>query len=391
MRIGMLVNNLEVSGGYQKLVIRLAQQLQNFGHTVVVYTPKLDKNNCYPNDISTITTVTIPPDKGNMTPVAAYTELIKKVDPTLDAFIIHDELSLLGIALLPSAATRNIVWMLNNQLPEKLRLYWPEARSVYTHTVGPLSVKLRETKKAVDRVKLFRLGLNRVKTFATYDEFNKQLVERTLGKKDVVVVAAGADLERFKVYAKKRLFKTKKTYNILSVGVVFPHRRYEDLIRATALLLGRGLSVKTTVVGRQDLSPEYFNELKSLVTELNITKQVVFKHYVSDDEMVRLYTDSDVFVFINDGFTWGISVFEAVAAGIPCVITDNIGAADLIESGKTGWKVPPQDPEAVSIAVGEILHNRPLAAEISSSATTQVGDYVSWKNYTKRMLKLLDR
>lgn len=391
MKIGMLVNNLEVSGGYQKLVIRLAQQLQNFGHEVIVYTPKLDKMNCYPNDISTIKTVTLPAAQGNATPVEAYAALVKKIDPVLDAIIIHDELSLLGIALLPATITRNVVWMLNNQLPEKLRLYWPEASSVYKHTVGPLSVKLRETKKALRRVRLFRRGLSRVRIFATYDDFNKQLVERIPGNKNVAVVAAGADLERFKVYAKKRQFKPKKVYDILSVGVVFPHRRYEDLIRATVLLLEKGVSVRTTIVGRQDLSPEYFDELQALTEELGVTRQVVFKHYVSDDEMVRLYTDSDVFVFINDGFTWGISVFEAVAAGIPCVITNNIGAADLIESGKTGWKVPPRSPESVARAVDEIIQNRPLAAKVSAQATTDVGDYVSWKNYTKRMINLLEQ
>jgi glycosyltransferase involved in cell wall biosynthesis len=390
MKLAMLVNNLEVSGGYQKLVIRLAQELQKQGHAVIVYTPKVDAANCYPKDIKTIDIVSLDKEQASTTPLEAYSHLVKKVDAEVEAVIIHDELSLLGVALLKLPAYCKVVWMLNNQLPENLKKYKTEIVNVHRQTVGPQKVKLIEARKAAQRVKMLRRGLRRVDVFATYDEFNKNLVNKVLGRKQAVVVSAGADLERFKAYAKTRTFKAKVSYTVLSVGVLFRHRRYEDLITAIGILSQKRQDVKAIIVGRQDLAPEYFQSLEKLSRELGVDQLVELKNYVTDEEMVQLYKNSDAFAFINDGFTWGISVFEAVAAHLPVVITNNIGAADLVKAGQTGWVVNPQSPDEVARVIEHIVDNPAEAQVIAERADTELSAFVSWEAYTKRMLHLIE-
>lgn len=105
--------------------------------------------------------------------------------------------------------------------------------------------------------------------------------------------------------------------------------------------------------------------------------------------MTQLYKKSDAFLFINDGFTWGISVFEAVAAGLPVIITDNIGAADLVENNKTGWVVAPRAPKEVAKAIKEIVTNRSKAQKIAEKASRDLATFVSWDAYTKRMVNLI--
>lgn len=388
MKIAMFVNNLEVSGGYQKLVIRLAQNLERLGHSVVVYTPKLDIKNCYPKDINKIKVVSIEKEYSDLTPAETYKHLVEKVRLPVDGLIIHDELSLLGVALLPEPLPKRIIWMLNNQLPEDLKKYKKEMAGVYRQTIGTTKSKLREAKKAHKRIQLINKGLRRTNLFVTYDSFNKDLVNRILGR-EAQIVYAGADLEEFRKYSKTRNFEEKKIYTVLSVGVLFPHRRYEDLIKAMAILVKKDKKVKAVIVGRQDLSPDYYKKLQALVAKLNLKKHIEFKNYVTDAEMIDLYKDSDVFAFINDGFTWGISVFEAVAAKLPVIITSNIGAVDLIENCKTGWVVSPQAPGEVAGAISAIIDDRVQAKKIADKAYTDITGIVSWDAYTKRMLDLL--
>jgi glycosyltransferase involved in cell wall biosynthesis len=388
MNIAMFVNNLEVSGGYQKLVIRLAQNLERLGHSVVVYTPRLDLKNCYPKDINRIKVVSIKKQFSDITPVESYAHLLEKVMLPVDALIIHDELSLLGVAMLPEPLPKKIIWMLNNQLPEDLKKYKKEMASVYRQTIGTTKSKLLETKKAHRRVQLIRKGLQRINLFVTYDSFNKNLVKRILGR-DAQIVYAGADLEEFRKYSKTRTFVEKRSYTVLSVGIVFPHRRYEDLIKAMAILIKQSKNVKAIIIGRQDLSPDYFKSLMALTTKLKLKKYIEFKNYVTGAEMIELYKDSDVFVFVNDGFTWGISVFEAVAAKLPVIITNNIGAVDLIKENQTGWVVSPRAPIEVAEAITEIIDNRELAEKIANKAYSDVTDIVSWEAYAKRMLTLI--
>ena len=388
MKIGMLVNNLEVSGGYQKLVIRLSQNLKKLGHSVVIFTPKLNAEKCYPNDIKDLAIVTISKRFADVTPVESYAELSKKIDSSFDSFIIHDELSLIGIGIM-AEPPKTVVWMLNNQLPENLGKYMPEVKSVYKQTIGSLSTKIKEIHKAIDRVMLMRKGLRRTSKLVTYDEFNKQLVKKMLGR-DAQNIYAGADLEQFKEFAKQRDFKKKPSYTVLSVGVVFPHRRYEDLIRAAALLVKAGVTnTKITIVGRQDLSPDYFAELEDLARQLHVERHVRFINYVTDQEMIRLYRDSDIFAFINDGFTWGISVFEAVAAKLPVIITDNIGAVDLIKDRVHGRLVKPKSPEDVAAAISDIILDRSNAQAYATAAYQDILKIVSWEAYTQRILQAM--
>ena len=59
MKIGMVVNNLEVSGGYQKLVLMLSFELRKMGHDVIIYTPVLNTKACYPELIKKENTLSI--------------------------------------------------------------------------------------------------------------------------------------------------------------------------------------------------------------------------------------------------------------------------------------------------------------------------------------------
>ncbi|MDB5183173.1 MAG: group 1 glycosyl transferase [Candidatus Saccharibacteria bacterium] len=387
MKIGMLVNNLEVSGGYQKLVIRLAQQLMRLKHEVIVYSPVVDKNQCYPDSIGDLNIVTI--ENGSNKPLSErFRELAQKVAPDTQAIIIHDELSLIAIACLPKTQIKSIVWMLNNQFPEGLGKYKAELTSIAKTKYVSNKDKRTDLINNANRIHLMKKGLRKITSFAVYDSFNGSLVEKHLGKK-ADFVAAGADLDQFIPLSKARKYIEKSEYTILSVGVLFPHRRYEDLILATKLLVDENKPMKTIIVGRQDLSPEYFTLLKNLTKELGVQKHVTFMNYVTDKEMTELYKKSDAFIFINDGFTWGISVFEAVAAGLPCVITDNIGAADLITNRKTGWIVKPQSPREVADAINDIVTDRKHTDSVAKEANKTLAEFVSWSAYTQRMLKLI--
>src|SRR5205085_2789472 len=99
MKIGMVVNNMEISGGYHKLVIRLAQQLERKGHEVITYTLSVDRKKCYPDDINTINIIELNEHekKGSISDQIA--KLANKIAADLDVLIIHDQLSLNIIAL----------------------------------------------------------------------------------------------------------------------------------------------------------------------------------------------------------------------------------------------------------------------------------------------------
>src|SRR5262249_14514313 len=69
-------------------------------------------------------------------------------------------------------------------------------------------------------------------------------------------------------------------------------------------------------------------------------------------------------------FTEGISnsVMEYMAAGRPSVVTDGGGSRELVIDGRTGFLVPPSDPQAMAIKIAALLDRSDLAEEMGLAA-----------------------
>ncbi|RMF32805.1 MAG: glycosyltransferase family 1 protein [Chlorobiota bacterium] len=79
-----------------------------------------------------------------------------------------------------------------------------------------------------------------------------------------------------------------------------------------------------------------------------------FLGYRAGHELAQAYASSDVFVFPSDTETFGNVTLEALASGLPCVVADSPGSADLVRHGMTGFRVRPHDVHAFLSAVEAI-------------------------------------
>jgi len=101
--------------------------------------------------------------------------------------------------------------------------------------------------------------------------------------------------------------------------------------------------------------------LESLAIKLDIKSQVVFHGFKSQDEVLKILNDSDVYVqhsiISNTGDTEGlpISLMEAMALNMPIVSTQHSGIPELIDHRKHGLLVKENDIDAMSQALFDIL------------------------------------
>ncbi|HEX3807648.1 MAG TPA: glycosyltransferase family 4 protein [Gaiellaceae bacterium] len=380
MKVGMLVNELAVSGGYQKLVLRLTRELLELGHEVTLYAVVVDRDRCYPGEWPAVRVVT---PEGHDTDTAARLELGRLIANDLDALIVHDEVSLSALSTFKGDA--RVFWMLNNELawlrhgctPRSLLGSGREA----LRCGGPRALAAAIGQ---ERTRCVARGIARkLDGYGVYDRRNAADVKRHLGR-DATLVYAGADIEAFESLSSRRHPERSTRFSVLSVGVVFPHRRYEDVIDAVAEM-SKIADTELTIVGLQTLAPDYARVLRERVISLGQQEHVHFRDYVSRQELEQLYIDADAFAFVNEGLTWGIAVFEALAAGVPVIISDTVGAVDLVQSGKHGWVVPARDPAGLATALGEIYTNPERARRLTEAARRDLLDLVRWPAYAKRI------
>lgn len=101
-------------------------------------------------------------------------------------------------------------------------------------------------------------------------------------------------------------------------------------------------------------------------------------------DVARRMRESDVLVLPSYEDAYGLVVLEAMASGLPAIVTRNVGTAELIDEGKTGYVVSPGESAPI-VRVLELLRaDRTLGRRVGLAARSNVVTRASWKHYGAR-------
>jgi len=82
---------------------------------------------------------------------------------------------------------------------------------------------------------------------------------------------------------------------------------------------------------------------------------------------------ADMFVMPSFSDPWGLTINEAMAAGLPVITTTNVGAQELIQGN--GFLIPPRNTEALKHALEHLLCNPELRQEMGWRSLEIIKDY----------------
>ncbi|MBC7601881.1 MAG: glycosyltransferase family 4 protein [Ramlibacter sp.] len=130
----------------------------------------------------------------------------------------------------------------------------------------------------------------------------------------------------------------------LYAGKLEPKKRILDLLAALAAMKTTTKPVHLLVVGSGELK----DEALAFVAAHDLP--VTFAGFLNQSEIGKAYACADCLVLPSDfGETWGLVVNEAMASGLPAIVSDRVGCApDLITDGATGFVFPFGDTAALA-------------------------------------------
>lgn len=164
----------------------------------------------------------------------------------------------------------------------------------------------------------------------------------------------------------------------VAVGRYIPLKRYDVLLRlwkemppdAHLLLIGGGPEKET---------------YRALLSELKL-ENVVLEDFHPAAELTQYYRAADLFLHPTSYDVWGLVVNEALASGLPVVVTDTcVAGLELIKDGENGYVVHLGDDGDFMEKTKLILGNDPLRAAMSRSAIETVSDYTVEKMVGSQM------
>jgi glycosyltransferase involved in cell wall biosynthesis len=207
---------------------------------------------------------------------------------------------------------------------------------------------------------------------------------RKYTNKDVDTIAFGIDLERFKQATNDMPGKDR-----LVVGTIrWLEKTYgiDTLIRAFTLLREQrpDLDIELRVVGD---GPER-DRLGRLCRELGVQGAVRFIGYVPPEETWKYHQQMSVFVALSRRESFGVAVLEASACGKPVVASDIGGLREVVVPGFTGFLVPPDSPREAAEAIGRLIENPALRAELGRNGRKWVEEKYDWKKNVQEMIEM---
>jgi phosphatidyl-myo-inositol alpha-mannosyltransferase len=196
---------------------------------------------------------------------------------------------------------------------------------------------------------------------------------------DYKVIPNGVDIGRFERAVPIARWQDG-TKNILFVGRFEPRKGLLPLLKAYRILRKTGCNCRLLVVGG---GPQAKEARRYLATRK--LGGVEFLGRVSDEERDSLFKTADVYCSPATGReSFGIVLLEAMAAGTAIVASDIHGYKGVVRRGREGLLVPPGKPKAIAAAIGQLLADDELRAEMGANGRRRAEEF-SWERVTAKV------
>lgn len=200
----------------------------------------------------------------------------------------------------------------------------------------------------------------------------------------VVVVHNGIDLDHFPATDGRPLMAPPQ---IVSVGHIRKVKGFDTLIRAAALVC-REFPACQFVIAGETREPEHRDELVSLAVDLGVADNVKLLGPAND--VPALLRGASAFCMLSRSEGFSNAVLEAMACGLPAVVTDVGGNREAVEHGVTGLLVPPDNPKAAAESLLALLRDQQRLHDMGKAARVRVEEKFAVQAMVGRLVMLYE-
>jgi len=194
----------------------------------------------------------------------------------------------------------------------------------------------------------------------------------------IAVIPNGVDVEKFKPYGEVM------DELIFWGGRFIPAKGLKYLIKALYFIVKKNPTVKLMMAGDGPL----FSRINDMVRHLRIEKNVIFKGWVSHNEMSHLINAASVYAIPSLGEGMPYMLLEAMACGKAVVGSDIHGINDIITHNVNGILVPPQNPKALADAIMLLMEDKKLRRKLGQNARRLIIEKYDWNIISEKMEKI---
>ena len=178
---------------------------------------------------------------------------------------------------------------------------------------------------------------------------------------------------------------------LICVGVLSRHKGQDILVKALADLADRDWHC--VLAGSLDRDPDFVKQLQTRITRLGYDHRVRLSGVLTSAALSHAYTTADLLVAPSRSETYGMTVTEALAHGLPVIAAAVGGLPEALGSAADGTRpgqlIPPGDPAALAAAVGDWLGDERHRQRLRAAARQRQPTVRGWEQTTQEIANAL--
>jgi len=203
-------------------------------------------------------------------------------------------------------------------------------------------------------------------------------------KNKIKVIPNGVETKEFDKITNKEVLEFKKKYKLSNKTLLYVGRIHQSKGIGYILKAIKDIDCQFLIVGKD---AGHKNQLGKEVKELGIIKKVIFTGMVSDKELAIAYKSADIFVLFSEWEGFGVTLIEAMAAGLP-LVTSNRGAIPyVVENEKQGFIVEYKNVNRLAEKLKMLLKDDKLRKDLGKNGKIKAKQY-EWEQVTKSYLEI---
>ncbi len=185
-------------------------------------------------------------------------------------------------------------------------------------------------------------------------------------------------------------------FHMLQLGRMVPRKGVDNVIRALGRLRHKhGIDARLCVVGGrtgngvEGDAPE-LNRLADIARQEKVADHVEFTGSRSRNVLNRYYSAADVFVTTPWYEPFGITPIEAMACSRPVIGSDTGGIRYTVVHGRTGFLVPPKDPDALAARLATLAQDHGLAVKMGLAGASRAQEMFTWRRVALQLADVFE-
>lgn len=218
--------------------------------------------------------------------------------------------------------------------------------SLAKFSVASLAVQARRTQRFLGRW----FPIDRVAHIPNYLDLSELSIKRSRGQ------------------VRQQFGLNEDSFVVISAGRITPNKGFHILIKAMQSVPKAHLLICGTATSRED--ERYLASIQVNVKRVGLQDRVLFLGYRRD--LLDLLAASDLAVLLSFNEQQSRFIMEAMGLGLPVIVSDVGGLAELVAPPDAGWIVPAGNPEALSKAIRRLQENPTTRYQLGESATSRI-------------------